>query len=811
MTENTHNPRSLFLSSPSLSANEFRLAEVSEAGGKGAGLLRLSPNWYPETLIVGPHAHRMYRAGDITATFASDSEDRERLEHVLSRMTSHTSSKRIFVRSSAAREGVSERGKYESVTAEASAASMQESIVAMWKSVGLENDLGVVVQPFINVKVRGHLSNEHRVSRDTTSWVSEMFVGNQGTTQTWRVTGAVPAGDGALMCPNVRSIEKVLRGAAKLLSGLPFRHHLEWVWDGERIWVVQADRVPPTTGNAPGDAWSARRGESIDQTSLNVWAELSGDVLADSTGWDKAGALRKFSDSGLPVARVWILEGAQIINSLNGDEVVPGLVEDLALLASGHIVVRTDVRGAGAQLMLPKTGTESDPVAIEAFLRQTCSSLIAAGVGPENIAFLAHRYLRARACAWSLAYPDQAFVEIDSMWGTPDGLAWLPHDSAWANVDTGEVWRSIEGKTNFLDIDEHGTWTYRESPTEWIWRASMSEDQIRNVAAGASRLAKQAGAPVLTMWFIGILEGADAEYLPWFQQIRDADEADVRGSISPAKDRRTVTTTEELDSVGRDAGPSFKVLRIVPGPDLVRDKDFVTKVIEVATSRDLTVELVGSPLAHPYYLIRRAGVAVSCVSQFEQPLTIHNKLVRDNIVDQIESNGEVVVSYRAAGTERTRLLRLKLVEESLELLRAATTEQATDEIADVEEVLDSLRVALRVRRSDVRERRAEKRTVRGGFDEGLVLVSAGRQTSDSDNELDGFDDAGPSRRPWQVQQHLDKIILSALPPVAGEQQTYVLKLGDRSVRIVYRGARIEISQEGETKSEPGDELLFLDL
>lgn len=786
----------IVLATPSFRPTAFQLASPGEAGAKGAGLLRLPPAWYPPTLVISTEAHRAYKQGRISRHFLTDSGSALELAAVLNRLGKLGSQNgQLFVRSSAVDEGMAARGKYESVACSTALSDLESTIAAMWDAVEDPNThLGLILQPILDAKVFGHLSNEYRVSRDATSWVSDMQVGNQVQSRTWRVVNSASAGDAALLSATVKVIEPRLRSVAKRLSELPSRHHLEWIWSGDRTWIVQADRVPKLLGIPPGDAWQPAVGIPIDGTTLSRWDPIGSASQPSLNDWSKASALNEFARADLPTAQVWRLQGTKVINDLAAGRNVEGLHGDLEKMCSGHIVVRTDVKGTDEQVMLPKTATESDPAVVEVFLRTTSAALLASGEPAENISFLAHRYLRARACAWTLARPRDPYVEVDSMWGTPDGLAWLPHDSSWVNVDTAEVRRSIEGKTSFLDIDEGGIWTYRESPTEWIWRASMTEDQLRTVAAGASRLANLVGAPVMTMWFVGMLDGPDVDCLPWFQTKNIPPDSDERGQFSPASQRiaiRTLADLEDFDSLVT-SGPR-RVIRLEPGAELVRDKSFVQRVTEVALAHNVTVELVGSSLAHPYYVLRAAGVTVSCVGQFEQPQVRFNKLVRDNIVEQIESNGEAVISYRASGAAYAKLLRLKAVEEAMELLRAETLDDTVSEMADLEEVIVSLRRSLGVTRDDLRQRQTEKRARRGGFGSGQVLVRAGRSGSNTFAEIAPlFDDSPAEERAWQVQQRVGSVLLSNLPPLAGEQHTFLTRLGQRKVSIEYRKGDIEI-------------------
>jgi predicted house-cleaning noncanonical NTP pyrophosphatase (MazG superfamily) len=786
----------IVLATPSFRPTGFQLASPAEAGAKGAGLLRLPPAWYPPTLVINTEAHKAFKQGIIGRHFLSDSDRAPELAAVLSRLGKLGSQKsHVFVRSSAMDEGMAERGKYESIASPTALTDLESTIAKMWDDVEDPSiHLGLIIQPVLDAKVFGHLSNEYRVSRDATAWVSDMQVGNQVQTRTWRVVNSTGAADGALLSATVKVIEPRLRSVAKRLSELPSRYHLEWIWSGDRTWIVQADRVPKLLGVPPGDAWQPAVGIPMDGATLSRWTVLGSGSQPSLADWSKAAALNEFARADLPIAQVWRLQGTKVINDLAEGRKVEGLADDLEKMCSGHIVVRTDVKGTDEQVMLPKTATESDPAVVEAFLRNTSAALLGSGELAENVSFLAHRYLRARACAWTLARPRDPYVEVDSMWGTPDGLAWLPHDSSWVNVDTAEVRRSIEGKTFFLDIDEGGIWTYRESPTEWIWRASMTEDQLRTVAAGASRLANLVGAPVMTMWFVGMLDGPDVDCLPWFQTKNIPPDSEERGQFSPASKRtaiRTLADLEGFDSAIRSGSP--EVIRLEPGPELVRDKSFVQRVTEVALAHNVTVELVGSSLAHPYYVLRAAGVTVSCVGQFEQPQVRFNKLVRDNIVEQIESNGETVISYRASGAAYAKLLRLKAVEEAMELLRAETLDDTLAEMADIEEVIVSLRRSLGVSRDDLRQRQTEKRARRGGFGGGQVLVRAGRRESNTIADIDPlFDDSPAEERPWQVQQRVGSVLLSNLPPLAGEQHTFLTQLGRRKVSIEYRRADIEI-------------------
>ncbi|HWH25019.1 MAG TPA: nucleoside triphosphate pyrophosphohydrolase [Pseudolysinimonas sp.] len=772
------------------------MADLVDSGGKAAGLLRLDPAWYPPTLVIPPAVHERFRSEEIGEGFFVDVDSEADLLHMLQVGTKST---KVLVRSNAKIETLSERGQFESFAVEYDAADVERTMVTGWHHVETNVALGYLLQPEIAGLASGHLSNEHRVSRDATVWrIEHEGWRTDKRPGRWRVTTSTPADPGPLLCATTRLLEVMLRRVARWFSDLGSRYHLEWVWDGDRIWIVQADIVPRTLGPAPGDAWEPTVGIEVDAESLSAWRELNLSKPNPSLdGWPKAAALQDFALAKLPLAQLWRLQDAALMDQLLQDDVDPGLLSDLELICSGHVVIRTDVRGETLDVMLPKTGTIADPIVVASWLKSTVRLLAESGVSTADMSFLAHRFLRARASAWTLASPGQAYVEVDSMWGTPDGLAWLPHDSAWVHVGTGEVRRSIEGKTSFLDIDEAEEWTYRETPTEWIWRASMTEDQLRTVAAGSRRLADALNKPVLTMWFVDLLGRRSAECLPWVLMDPPPESSESeRLDVSPQSERVEIRSGPDLDeyrSAVHEGRP--RVLRLVPGPDLVRDKGFVSRVAEVAKETGSTVELVGSALAHPYYMLLREGVTVACIGRFDPPEVQYNKLVRDAIVDQIADNGERVVSYFASGPEYTRLLRLKTVEEALELFRAGEKEDATAEMADLQEVLDTLRRALGITRDEVRTAQAVKRRRRGAFREGSVLVRTGGSAATSAasrGAIPLFDDDPTWSRSWQVQQHGDRILLSCVPPLDNEPHNFHLKTSTDVIAIEYANNQIEV-------------------
>ena len=100
----------------------------------------------------------------------------------------------------------------------------------------------------------------------------------------------------------------------------------------------------------------------------------------------------------------------------------------------------------------------------------------------------------------------------------------------------------------------------------------------------------------------------------------------------------------------------------------------------------------------------------------------YDKLVRDRIPEVIREDGRTAVCSRLteAGT-RLDALKLKLLEESHELLRARSAASFVREAADVFEVLQSLAREYGVPWQVVAEATLSRRGQRGGFENGVFL------------------------------------------------------------------------------------------
>ena len=99
------------------------------------------------------------------------------------------------------------------------------------------------------------------------------------------------------------------------------------------------------------------------------------------------------------------------------------------------------------------------------------------------------------------------------------------------------------------------------------------------------------------------------------------------------------------------------------------------------------------------------------------------KLVRDRIPEIIEKNDKRKPRTKTLSLrEFERELRKKLVEEAAEAAKARRSDLA-EELADIEEIIDTLCKIYTLKRSTITKVQKIKRVKRGGFKDRIFLIS----------------------------------------------------------------------------------------
>ena len=652
--------------------------------------------------------------------------------------------KGIILRSSATEETLTERGAFESRKLPADfgveiLSGCVKTIYEQFFDLGEQYSIAVVVQPLVSSSLNGHISNERRVSKTINQWELEIFSppkSNRFNSQRHKP----PDFSEPLDVSNRRKLSNAFRSVGRWCTKLERGPaHLEWAWDQNRLWLLQLDFEDESPDEGVDPAEFLRSPDHADNVvSGSISMLTSTETLSANCGWRKIDNVldfRKVRDQRFPP--LYYIGGEEF--QALGADLMP-LVEDIRRFSAGRVVVRTDCRATGiGTLNLPRTDSVTPERAAD-FISEVLASLVGKGARPNEVCFILHRFIPAQSSAWALATPGGQLVQVDSLWGVPEGLQYLPYDSFQFDLKRNEISsEKLAYKPLFIQELEDGSWNEVKIKRRLGRHRSISSPAVREIATLTKQLAQSLGQPVQVMWFCGIPEHLEiGENLPWFHMPASAETLKRPATIGEARERIHIhNATDIQDAYNIATDRSLLVLQ--PEVNLIRKEEiFLDEVIKLAQAKNLPIELAGSSLGHAYYKLDRAGVTTFLAGvpsrERVRGRRVFAKLVRDDIPEHIERKGERVIRARISKSEARAALLVKLLEEAQELKNAESPDEVKLELADLLEVLRSLCAATGVNWDDVSAAADEKRASRGSFNKGVVLMETSWPTKFGDGE-----------------------------------------------------------------------------
>jgi len=100
----------------------------------------------------------------------------------------------------------------------------------------------------------------------------------------------------------------------------------------------------------------------------------------------------------------------------------------------------------------------------------------------------------------------------------------------------------------------------------------------------------------------------------------------------------------------------------------------------------------------------------------------YNKLIRDRILEIIESDGWKPYSRVLNKKEYLKELKKKVLEEAKELIEARGKKEIINEIVDIQELIDVLMLELSLNKTQIKKQQKIKNKKRGGFKNRLFLL-----------------------------------------------------------------------------------------
>ena len=719
---------------------------INEVGHKAIGLAALPQVWTPPFVTVAAECYQSFRE-NANGQGESMSKWVTRIREAL-QIVGIAERDSIIVRSSGCSEELSKRGRFYSAigTTVELARTMSDCLRQLSKDRQANRErMPLIIQKYCTPVSKGHLSNERRCYEESRDWLGEFETAIPTESSRFQINIRNWRHDSKsqfnlpLSCLVSPRISEILKIPAKWATQKQARVHFEWTWDGQCIFVVQADEETVTGGHNPITEHQKRRYNSV------VFAPRCLRLVNQQDGlkFKKVANARIYSKLGLPTAPLYILDDQEVIRNLSREIIAPDLYLDLSNLVKGSLIIRTDLatQKLADKQLLPRTDEiRTVSKGISWLVKQT--QLL--NDSTEEYAFIFHNFIPAQAAAFAFAHPSNPFVQIESLWGLPEGLYYNAHDKYLVDTDKANISSVHAGmvetfkvkekrsfKRVFVSTTKTGKWETLHLAPPYDWKGSLSHATCRYIAYQSRRIATEEKKSVSIMWFVGTPANiAGTPAIPWYHEEFDL----TLGKPSMATKTKTsfdkyfvIESVKDLTRLSRMSATDARLTRIKIQPTdekLLRDKNTLWKIGEVAKNVNAILVLEGAVLSHAYYQLLSTGANVEVLNPFIgfEQRHVFNKLVRDYVPNSIQERGETIKIAKLNQEALVLALREKLVEEAYETLDAKDLESIKAEIVDIREVVDALAKHLDIPESELRFQQTQKRTTRGGFDEGIVLL-----------------------------------------------------------------------------------------
>ena len=731
----------------------------------------------------------------------------------------------IIVRSNARVEGLEERGKFISVEG-----TFREwpQLVKQCFDDSLEQEepqnihMPVIVQKRVIALSYGHISNERRVAEEIRDWKGEIEAKIPRvfsvSLRTWRkkvnVDGYLNA---PLMCPGDRVIKDVLSVPCTWATEQRIRAHFEWVYDGDYIYLVQADEETPTDGINPmkNACETLAADESIDSGFPYCVHMLKAEDAGRYGQYAKIHNPLLYHRIGQSTAPLYILDDAETLKALASGTITDLLEKDLRVLTSRSLIIRTDIATEKKEerQLLPRTDGIRDVDAAKKWLCESYAELLKEP--DRKVIFIMHNYIPAFSSAFAYASPSEKLVRIEALWGLPEGLYYYSHDKHLVDTRHTDVGKLVQKefivhsvrnyKKYFVFPMEDEKWEVQSLASPYDWKAAIpDEDWIKEIAYVTRRVSEEEGNSVSVMWFVGVnkeIYGCDV--FPWYHEFFEYNEEQTTPRNKLSFERtlaiHTLKDLEQLEKLISESNAHIRNVQIQPtDAKILRDRSIIDRIGKTAKDLGANILLEGGILSHAYYQLVRTGAKVEVRYAFEKEQSLEfNKLVRDKIPEKIQRNGEKAVTAQLEKNILSRLLKRKLVEEALEVLDSEGDEDLVVELADILEVLDGILGQHQIDMETVLAQKQKKREKAGGFEKGVFLkTTTSRATSNKGKIV-------VDNNPVDTKQKISKSTDLRKYSTANESLTRIkvpLTLDKWEIRPSVKADNIDIVLKGERKS-----------
>ncbi|WP_339713814.1 nucleoside triphosphate pyrophosphohydrolase [uncultured Kriegella sp.] len=715
---------------------DIKKLNVNFIGGKAMGLFSIPKKWTLPFLVFTKNFYKSWTKNPDVENIINDFSniDKEILIYFLRNIISNNS--RIFIRSNSPFEDISLRGKYQSIIVSNSIENISEKISELLNSTN-SDPMFLILQECISPGLPGHMSNERRISEKANRWMVEISDQNQEF-----IVSKPLFFDGNLTAKKEKDIFSALRkvgGSLNSISKNGDRFHCEWVWDSKMVWVVQVDKsIKKEIKNSATSKIERKEKPVPRKKKFKVLTHFT-DTNAEN--WKKLRSPINFVRANLPVSDVYLLKGEDLNNQ--NQKIQKNIKEDLEKMCDNHpIVIRCDIAKTLERddLLLPTSGSLINIDDILLFLNKVNRKFSEDGLKSSQWTFLISYLFSTKASALIHAFPNAQRIQIDALWGYPDGLLYYPHDTWYYYTESDKTKQKKDYKSVCLFPDDEG-WKPYKIVEPYDWNSVLNKKEAVTLGRWAINLANLIGHEIQLMAFVK-LEDSNAVNgcLPWHYTNLPVKQYSNSLRVLPDSNTiRTIDSWSNLMSLKNISSDRIKGLLIMPSHDLLRADDFLTECSQYAFENSIPLYFQGSLLGHAYYIMTKTGANVIPIAKSEpkENKITYNKLVRDKIPIIIKEAGGLARVRRLSKEEAIKLLSQKLIEEALEVWNAKNEQERLNEIADISEVMDSLIKFSKFNNEDVEKIKNKKIKKRGGFEDLIFLEETAIRPLKNIDNLEG--------------------------------------------------------------------------
>lgn len=582
------------------------------------------------------------------------------------------------------------------------------------------------IKYFYRVVARGYWSQDRRYWRIFSPWISSCIA---------TVVGCM-----------------VISG---FINANRLRVHFEWIYDGDYIFLVQADEETESTGVNPLEI-SIETSEKTAADTIPFPRCLHRLTAEDADKYKSYSKIQNpllYQKLGQDIAPLYILDDKSVLEQLAQGVLNQNLESDLQILVSQSLIIRTDIDTDDKEerQLLPRTCEIREMSLAVEWLEENYKKL--SKNSKSNIIFILHNFIPAFSSAFAYASPQDNIVRIEALWGLPEGLYYYSHDKyivdtiktdiSAINIEEFQIKEKRSFKKYFVFPMKDGSWDVQSLIKPYDWKSSIPQkDWVREIALVTRKIAEAECQSVNVMWFVGV---DDSRYsrnvFPWFHEpykyIEDKGTPRNKLSFERTIVIHKLKDIELLESQSISQRDIIRNILVQPTDEkILRDREVIGRIGKTAKSLGANIILEGGVLSHAYYQLIRTGAKVEARNTFSKTQSLEfNKLVRDKIPEKIERNGEEVVTTQLNKDVFISLLKRKLVEESLEVYDATEKEDMVAELADVMEVIDAIIKEERINRQNILDKKEKKREKVGGFEKGVYLKRTLSSTEMSDGKV----------------------------------------------------------------------------